>query len=780
MPTYLTPGVYFEKADQAGAPVPSLRTDIAAFIGIAQRGPVNQPMPVTTFAQFQAAFGSYLPNAFLAYAAQAFFQNGGQKLYGVRVAAPAAETTTSGAQPAGGAASILASVAGFAAGALVTAKQTSNANTVGAQPADRLSSVVNTTVGFPEGSVVRVFQPGPPLVQFWNKVHAVDGPAKRIYWALPLDPAFDLTTVIDLEASHQQDLVVQSVDASADKLTWTAPLGAAFDLTQTITFDTGAAAAVGTLIDAAGNPTLEIATSSPGAWGDSLAVHVSHSNLAATSTSPLPQPASGAFSLVQSVVGFPVWSLVRVYQSHTPSPVVGFRLVTTVDATINLLQWDMPLAPQFDITKPISFETVEFGLTVYLDRTPVEVFSGLSLVPEHARYVEKAVQSQYITATDLHSPAPLPFSLPDPGAVPLVDGALFLEGGRDGIAALQPIDFTGDPASTDKTGLRTLEDVDEISIVAAPDILIEPAPPVSLAPVQPPAPNPCLPGTQAPPIAAPPVPPPAETAPQFTLDQIYLVQQALVNHCESMQFRFAILDPPDFTFPREHVDLGEVQSWRQRFDTKYAALYYPWVFVRDPLQLGNQVVRRVPPSSHVAGVYANTDLTIGVHKAPANVALDWAQGLTTALTAEMQGFLNPIGVDCLRPFSGRGLRVFGARTLSSDPSWRFVNVRRLVSMIEHALLFAMQWVVFEPNDVYLRHSVRASVTGFLEAIWKAGGLAGKTADEAFFVICDDTNNTPDTATNGQLIVDIGVAPTIPAEFVIFRIGSTADSLEVTE
>jgi len=451
-----------------------------------------------------------------------------------------------------------------------------------------------------------------------------------------------------------------------------------------------------------------------------------------------------------------------------------------VDATVNLLQWDTPLAPQFDITKPISFETIEFGLTVYLDRTPVEVFSGMSLVPEHARYVEEAVQSRYITATDLHSPAPLPLSLPDPGAVQLVDGALFLEGGRDGIAALQPIDFTGDPASADKTGLRTLEDVDEISIVAAPDILIEPAPPVTLAPVQPPAPNPCLPGTQAPPIAAPPVPPPAETAPEFTLDQIYLVQQALVDHCESMQFRFAILDPPDFAFPREHVDLGEVQSWRQRFDTKYAALYYPWVFVRDPLQIGNQVVRRVPPSGHVAGIYANTDLTIGVHKAPANVALDWAQGLSTELTAEMQGLLNPIGVDCLRPFNGRGLRVFGARTLSSDPSWRFVNVRRLVSMIEHALLFAMQWVVFEPNDVYLRHSVRASVTGFLEAIWKAGGLAGKTADEAFFVICGDTNNTPDTAANGQLIVDIGVAPTIPAEFVIFRIGSTADSLEVTE
>jgi hypothetical protein len=639
---------------------------------------------------------------------------------------------------------------------------------------------VNTTVGFPQGSLVRVFQPGPPLVQFWNKVHAVDDAAKRIFWTIPLDPALNIATLIDVEAPHQQDLVVQSVDTPTNQLTWTAPLGPAFDLTQTIAFSTGAAAAEGTLLDAAGNPTMKIAASSPGAWGDSLSVQVSHSNLAATATSSLPQQASGASSFVQSVVGFPVFSLVRVYQSKTLSPVIGFRQVAGVDATVNRLRWDTPLVPQFDVTKSISFEIIEFAFTVYLDRTPVESFPGLSLVLAHSRYVEKAVQSQYITATDLHSPTPLPLSLPDPGAVPLDNGALLLKGGRDGIAALQPIDFTGDAGSSTKTGVRTLEDVDEVSIVASPDILIEPAPPVTLAPLPTTPPDSCLSGTQPPPIAAPPAPPPAETAPSFSLDQILLVQQALVDHCESMQFRFAILDPPDFGFPREHVDLGEVQSWRQRFETKYAALYFPWVCVRDPLQLGGQVARRVPPSGHVAGVYANTDLTIGVHKAPANVAIAWAQGLTTELTDAMQTFLNPIGVDCLRPFNGRGLRVFGARTLSSDPSWRFVNVRRLVSMIEHALLFATQWVVFEPNDIYLRHSVRASIAGFLETIWKQGGLAGKAVDEAFFVICDDTNNSAAMIANGQLVADIGVAPTIPAEFVIFRIGSTADSLEVTE
>ena len=232
--------------------------------------------------------------------------------------------------------------------------------------------------------------------------------------------------------------------------------------------------------------------------------------------------------------------------------------------------------------------------------------------------------------------------------------------------------------------------------------------------------------------------------------------------------------------PKLHVDLGEVQSWRQRFDTMYAALYYPWILVRDPLQLGNSVVRRVPPSGHVAGVYANSDLIVGVHKAPANAVVQWAQALTTEVTAEMQGFLNPIDVDCLRTFSGRGMRVYGARTLSSDTIWQFINVRRLFFMIEHALLIGMQWVVFEPNNVHLWHLLTVNISSFLEGEWKKGALAGNTAEESFFVKCDATNNPQATTALGELIVEIGVAPTLPAEFVIFRIGRVGDSLEVTE
>ena len=498
---------------------------------------------------------------------------------------------------------------------------------------------------------------------------------------------------------------------------------------------------------------------------------------------------------MQTVAGFPQSSLVRVYQTQASLPVVGYRTVTVVNPATNLLQWDSPLAPQFGVTQPISFETVEFSLTVYAGGSAQETFSGLSLHPSHPRYVENIVNprtkkrveppqvgmpSRYIRVADLHSTTPAPDNLPDPAAPQLNEGVLSLWGGRDGIAALQISDFIGDAGSERKWGIRSLEDVDEISIVAAPDILIEPSPAVVYTgPPQKPT-NPCLPCSIAAPEIPKPVPPPVEAAPQFSLDEVYQVQQALIAHCAAMQFRFAILDPPDFGYPKQHVDLGEVQTWRQRFDTMYAALYYPWILVLDPLQSGNQIVRRIPPSGHVAGVYANTDLTVGVHKAPANSALQWAQDLTNEVTAEMQALLNPLAVNCIRSFSGRGMRVYGARTLSSEPSWLFVNVRRLISMIEHALEISMQWTVFEPNNIHLWNLVRASIGSFLDSVWKKGALMGNTAASAYYVKCDLTTNPLPVTETGQMVVEIGVAPALPAEFVVFRLGRVEDGLEVSE
>ena len=182
---------------------------------------------------------------------------------------------------------------------------------------------------------------------------------------------------------------------------------------------------------------------------------------------------------------------------------------------------------------------------------------------------------------------------------------------------------------------------------------------------------------------------------------------------------------------------------------------------------------RIPPSGHVAGVYARSDAERGVHKAPANEVVRGATGLPIQVTRAEQDMLNPIGVNCIRSFPGRGIRIWGARTLSSDASWRYINVRRLFNMVEESIEGGTQWVVFEPNDRDLWARVRRDVTAYLKTVWSSGALFGSTPQEAFYVKCDDELNPPEVRDLGQLIVEIGLAPVKPAEFVIFRISQWA-------
>ncbi|MGH6628828.1 MAG: phage tail sheath family protein, partial [Burkholderiales bacterium] len=177
----------------------------------------------------------------------------------------------------------------------------------------------------------------------------------------------------------------------------------------------------------------------------------------------------------------------------------------------------------------------------------------------------------------------------------------------------------------------------------------------------------------------------------------------------------------------------------------------------------------VPPSGHVAGIYARNDTERGVHKAPANEIVRGALETELTLTKGEQDVLNPMGVNCIRSFTGRGLRVWGARTISSDPAWRYVNVRRLFNYVEKSIERGTQWVVFEPNDPDLWARVRRDVTAFLTGVWRDGALFGMTPQEAFFVKCDAETNPPDVRDRGQLVIEIGLAPVKPAEFVIFRL-----------
>jgi len=223
-----------------------------------------------------------------------------------------------------------------------------------------------------------------------------------------------------------------------------------------------------------------------------------------------------------------------------------------------------------------------------------------------------------------------------------------------------------------------------------------------------------------------------------------------------------------------------VREFRSHFDTKYAALYYPWVEILDPLAKNDPgaapATLQLPPSGFAAGIYARSDIQRGVHKAPANEVVLGITRLMQNVTFDRQSVLNPEGINALRFFPGRSNRVWGARTMSSDPEWKYVNVRRLFIYLEHSIDKSTQWAVFEPNNELLWASIRQTITDFLITTWRTGALMGTKPEEAFFVRCDRTTMTQNDLDNGRLICLIGVAPTYPAEFVIFRIGQwTADA-----
>jgi phage tail sheath protein FI len=248
------------------------------------------------------------------------------------------------------------------------------------------------------------------------------------------------------------------------------------------------------------------------------------------------------------------------------------------------------------------------------------------------------------------------------------------------------------------------------------------------------------------------------------------IQDAVLSHCENMRYRFAILDSP------ETIDRGGVSKLGKPRDSKYGAYYFPWIEIYDPIK-GNIYM---PPSGYMAGIYARSDSERGVHKAPANEIVRGALGLKYTITRGEQDILNPKGINCIREFPNRGIRVWGARTISSDASWRYINVRRLFNMVEQSIELGTQWVVFEPNDHRLWKRITRDISAFLMRLWRQGALFGQTPEEAFYVKCDDETNPPEVIDAGQLIVEIGMCPVKPAEFVIFRIGQMPTGGDVSE
>jgi uncharacterized protein len=312
-----------------------------------------------------------------------------------------------------------------------------------------------------------------------------------------------------------------------------------------------------------------------------------------------------------------------------------------------------------------------------------------------------------------------------------------LTGGHDGDDA-SPADLAGEDADPDDatrkaTGLAALGEIDDIAIVALPD--------------------------------------------GGGMDDPDLTQQVadvLITHAEILRYRIAIIDAPIGS------SMTEIRAFRGKFDSSYAALYHPWIEILDPNERPQQGAPPqrllLPPSGFVAGIYARTDITRGVYKAPANEVVRGLTKFESNINKPRQDVLNPEGINALRFFEGRGNRVWGARTMSSDPEWKYVNVRRLFIYLEHSIDKGSQWAVFEPNNERLWANIRNTIEDFLLVQWKSGALMGTKPEEAFFVRCDRTTMTQNDLDNGRLICLIGVAPTYPAEFVIFRIGQwTADA-----
>jgi phage tail sheath protein FI len=520
---YRTPGVYVEWLDPNPQHIVPRRTDVAGFVGIAERGPFQEPMKVESYRQFVTTFGDRIPDSYLAYVVAGFFENGGRRCWVVRVVDPDA-----------------------------------------ARPAR-----------------IRL------LVEGW------------------------------------EPLVVEAT--------------------------------------------------SPGAWGNDIAVEAQ-------------------------------WGRDRILQ-------LRFHATGRADQTLDLEQVSR---------SPRSTPRVQTNLL------GVSTSALPELEPD--RIVEIGADGSWVSSQELNARTP----------------SARLTGGSDGVESLTPDHFTGHPDKESTWGVAALERVDEVALVAVPDLMVGQDPTGRTGAFG-----------------------------GFDRGRVQNAQLAIINSCMQRNDRVAILDLP----PVSRDQAIEYKGALPRIST--AALYHPWIAVDDPLRLSG-LVRSIPPSGHVAGMFARTDRLRGVHKPPANEVLEGVFDLREHLDDEAHGTLNESAINAIRAVPGRGIRVLGARTLDPDVRWRYVNVRRLFSMIEESLEEEMQWVTFEPNNPRLWRDIDRSVRGFLERLYRAGMLDGATSEQAYLVRCDASTNPPSDTDVGKVQCVVGIQPPYPAEFVIVRIGVTRSGIEIEE
>jgi phage tail sheath protein FI len=747
MSEYLAPGVFVEEVSFQPSQIQPASTSIAGMVGPTRFGPAGvAPQLLTSFNDFLTYFGDATDLAFSdgampnysAYAAQTFFDNGGQQLYFARVynnvATPLAQTSPQRASlaiPSGGASSLLTFTAQF------------------------LGSGGNLDV---------VLQPrlSQPLLQFTTvSVPAASTDTQTNYLLRVTNPPTAALVGQNLPPSTTiSSLMAIATHAPAGSGTGAAPDQYNFLPSQPII-----------ITDSAGGVHIQQlpATGAGTAWATGIIPTLMSPGVVTAQTVSLQVvPKIGAAPVYSIPVGANLRSLFSLGKSvSTLYATVNTTNPPTFSATPGLNPGPNSSTPNLSATISGPLGLLAMGsrtgdgniyycsYDVSVQRNGTTIFSAAAVdldsgannslakaLPQNP--TGSAAATQPLCAIYNGTPTgatlwPALFAAFDPAdlnpTTPGVAPSLVLHvgqttanttaaatAGTDG-ASPQPVDYSG--ADAPNYGLAALESIDAVSIVICPAAAADPV------------------NHQA-------------------------VVAAMIAHCTKMLYRVAVIDSP------KGAAIGDVQTFRSLFSDTRTALYYPWVSAASLGPTGGTIL--LPPSSFVAGLYAYTDITRGVHKAPANVVVQDALGLELSINTAQQEVLNPIGINCLRQFTWGGFRVWGARTLSSDPQWQYVNVRRYFLYLEHSLQSSTSWVVFEPNGQALWSAVATTVSDFLYNEWREGHLFGATPAQAFFVRCDTTTMTQADLDNGRLICVIGVAPLEPAEFVIFRIGQyTASS-----
>lgn len=796
MPEYLAPGVYVEEVSFRAKSIEGVSTSTCAFVGPTRKGPLSgTPEVVTSFGEFERIYGGLQNLSFgsgtdaspnttnhMAHAARAFFDNGGKRLYIGRTFVP--RTNGDGEATSDGVASatILAqdgNVARFAARhpgsggngrVRIFARKTRVTPAVMPKaPAGSLLCVGGTTAAPAQparitgGTPPFSLNPGDELGIILSSGTATivfEGVAAEAEAAAAIaDPVtIPADTVIEIAINGvAQQVPIPTGDISRSDLLGTINTGIRHGYARLEGGDrlvigsdrrgTGARVVV-SAIDVLGfTGTVDAVGSGNVQDIEAVTVQEVHTLLDAAGIAvraALP-PSTGRLNLATTAVGAEATLQI---QDNAARVALGLPAQTVSGQSGATLLYYEKRGQNWvggaDGTTPLDQNTVTGAeiVTINLEAEDADgktlLYEDLGLGPHHPRYLGHVLAQTPANRSDLLQN---PYYFQVTGTIGVFqlreallgsasENSFVLSGGNDGAEPTAVSTIHGNVSYSG--ALEILEAIDDIAIIAAP-------------------------GHSA-----------------LTADTFRAAQDALISHAERMKYRIAVLDTP------ANQTVSQARDVRSRIDSTYAALYYPWVNVANPLaRPGNDRIPReiaLPPSGFVTGIYARTDINRGVWKPPANEVVRGALRFEREITHGQQEVLNPEGVNCLRFFYGRGNRVWGARTASSDPEWKYVNVRRFFIYLEHSIDRSTQWAVFEPNGPLLWSNITDTVNAFLYNEWRSGALLGATPEEAFFVRCDRSTMTQADIDNGRLVCEIGVAAIKPAEFVIFRIGQkTADA-----